>query len=59
MVPNEVTEEMLLDVHTPEYLRQIKTSKMKVAEVKSTFMLATSSQQDLFALNIHVMPVSG
>ena len=33
---NEATVDTLLDVHTPEYLQEIKTSKMKVAEVGCT-----------------------
>ena len=36
VIPTEATEEILLDVHTPEYLREIKTSKQKVAQVSLT-----------------------
>lgn len=33
---NEATVDILLDVHTSQYLQEIKTSKMKVAEVSCT-----------------------
>ena len=33
---HEATEGILLDVHSPQYLLEIKTSKMKVAEVSCT-----------------------
>ena len=33
VTPNEATEEVLLDVHTAEYLQQLKTSKTTVAQV--------------------------
>ena len=33
---NEATVDILLDVHTSQYLQEIKTSKMKVAEVGLT-----------------------
>ena len=33
VTPNEATEEVLLDVHTLNYLQQLKTSKTKIAQV--------------------------
>lgn len=36
---NEATVDILLDVHTSQYLQEIKTSKMKVAEVTELPML--------------------
>lgn len=33
VAPKEVTEDVLLDVHTPEYLQQLKKSKTKIAQV--------------------------
>lgn len=35
VTPNEATYEVLLDVHTPEYLQQLKTSKITIAQVLS------------------------
>ena len=35
VTPNEATQEVLLDVHTPEYLHEIKSSKTKVAQVST------------------------
>jgi acetoin utilization deacetylase AcuC-like enzyme len=36
VTPNGATEDILLDVHTSHYLQELKTSKMKVAEVGFT-----------------------
>lgn len=41
VTPNEATVDTLLDVHTPQYLQEIKTSKMKVAEVIAIYCVCS------------------
>ena len=41
VTPLEATEDVLRDVHTPVYLREIKTSKQKVAQAGLAFAIYT------------------
>ena len=43
VTPLEATEDVLRDVHTPEYLHEIKTSKQKVAQASLAFVIYTLS----------------
>lgn len=55
VTPKEATDEVLLDVHTPEYLQQLKTSKTKIAQVmgRCQTIFSANSSQALYQAEIH------
>lgn len=61
VVPTEATDSVLLDVHTHEYIHNIKTHKSKVAQVYIDCISCAFSQallvSQLYIAALHICPL--